>query len=121
MAPTTVDETEEDAVIAVAPVTLPAYLDRPDIVTRSTDNRLELADFDDWAEPLDDNITRVLAENLGHLLRTDRVVVLPSASDAIDTEVRVDISRFEREPRSEERRVGQEWVSTCSSWWSLEP
>src|SRR3546814_5086338 len=74
MAPTTVDETEEDAVIAVAPVTLPAYLDRPDIVTRSTDNRLELADFDEWAEPLDDNITQVHAENLGHPLRTERDV-----------------------------------------------
>src|SRR3546814_18298484 len=24
---------------------------------------------------------------------------------------------FERDCRSEERRVGKEWVSTCRSWW----
>jgi uncharacterized protein len=101
MAPTAVNEKSDEAIIAVNPVTLPAYLDRPDIVTRSTDNRLDLADFDNWAEPLDDNITRVLAANLGHLLGTDRVIILPTASEAGNLEIRVDINRFEREPNGE--------------------
>src|SRR3546814_16178582 len=30
----------------------------------------------------------------------------------------VDVVRFEKLDRSEERRVGKECVSTCRSWWS---
>ena len=51
-------------VIGVGPITLPKYLDRPQIVTRAGSNQLALAEFDRWAEPLQDNVARVLAENL---------------------------------------------------------
>src|SRR5882757_4935 len=59
--------------LGVGPVVIPQYLDRPEIVTRSSDNRLDLANFDQWGGRFGDNITRALAENLSGLLKTDRV------------------------------------------------
>ena len=51
-------------VIGVGPITFPKYLDRPQIVTRASRHQLTLGEFDRWAEPLQDNVSRVLAENL---------------------------------------------------------
>jgi len=48
----------------VGPVTLPPYLDRSQIVMSDRANELNLAEFDQWAESLQTNFTRVLGENL---------------------------------------------------------
>ena len=80
-------------------VTLPDYLDRPQIVTRVSGSQLALAEFDRWASPLGDEFPRVLAENLGVLLPSDQVVVFPWARTArVDYEVSVDVARFEGRP-----------------------
>jgi len=63
--------------IGVGPLDLPAYLDRPQIVTRVNPDELKLAELDNWAEPLKDNIARVLAENISRLLCTEDVVIFP--------------------------------------------
>lgn len=65
------------ASVGIAPVEIPDYLDRPQIVTRDGRNVLKLAEFDRWAGSLSDNITAVLAENLAQLLGTDRIFVYP--------------------------------------------
>jgi len=59
--------------IAVGPVTIPAELDRKQIVTRDTHSRVRLAEFHRWAGPLQDSITAVLTAELAALLGTDRV------------------------------------------------
>ena len=41
-----------DIPVGVGPVELPEYLDRPQIVTRTSQNELNVADFDRWAESL---------------------------------------------------------------------
>jgi len=64
-------------VLGVGPVELPAYLDRPQIVTRVSENELNLAEFDKWAEPLKDNFSRVLVENLSTLLCADAISIFP--------------------------------------------
>ena len=69
--------TEQDPAIGVGPVKIPAYLDRPQMVTRSTGSALQFAEFDKWAEPLDKNLTRVLADNLSILLPSQHVCVFP--------------------------------------------
>ena len=61
--------------INIAPVEIPDYLDRPQIVTRDGGNELKVAEFDRWAGSLDENISAVLAEDLALLLGTDRVFV----------------------------------------------
>lgn len=88
-----------DKVIGIGPVTLPEYLDRPQIVTRSSSNRLDLADGHRWAEPLTENVTRVLTENISTLLRTDRVAAHPwKRSQAVDFQVRVQVVQFDASP-----------------------
>ena len=62
--------------LGVGPVTLPRYLERTGIVTRRG-LELDVADYDRWAEPLTDGVSRVIAANLSTLLGTKRVVVFP--------------------------------------------
>jgi uncharacterized lipoprotein YmbA len=83
-------------VVGVGPVTLPDYLDRPQIVTRASGNRVMLADFDSWIEPIDSMFTRVLAQNLSVLLASDNVVSLPQRrAIPLDYQVEVDVTRFD--------------------------
>ncbi|MGQ4806714.1 hypothetical protein NKDENANG_00049 [Candidatus Entotheonellaceae bacterium PAL068K] len=82
--------------IGVGPVSLPSYLDRPQIVTHASRTKLDLAEFDQWAAPLQENFALVLAENLSVLLATDHVVVFPwQRSTPIDYQVIVDVTRFD--------------------------
>jgi hypothetical protein len=46
-------------------------------VTGDTHNELQSDTFSQWAEPLETNFARVLAENLSVLLTTERVAVYP--------------------------------------------
>jgi uncharacterized protein len=83
-------------VVGVGPVTLPDYLDRPQIVTRASGNRMMLAAFDAWVEPMDGMFSRVLVENLSSLLATDNVVLLPQRRPTpLDYQVEVDVTRFD--------------------------
>lgn len=82
--------------VGLRPVTLPEQLDRPEIVTRSGANVLQLAEFDQWAAPLRDSFSRVLAEDLAILVPADRVVLFPWSREAsVDYEVIVDVVRFD--------------------------
>ncbi len=88
--------TEPGRVLGIGPVELPRYLDRPQIVTRGTGHRLEVAEFARWGEPLRDNLTRVLAQNLALQLPADRIERFPWArSGSIDYQVTLEITRFE--------------------------
>jgi uncharacterized lipoprotein YmbA len=82
--------------ISINPVSLPKYLKKSQIVTRTGNNELHLAEFDRWAGKIEEDIGRVIAENLAHMLSTDRVLSYPAIS-AVDTDytIEMDISRFE--------------------------
>ena|SRR5882724_2763668 len=83
-------------VIGVGPITLPKYLDRPQIVTRAGYNQLALAEFDRWVEPLQDNVARVLAENLVRLIPTDQVLLHAwPRSATLDYQVTVEVLQFD--------------------------
>src|SRR5262245_52783094 len=85
-----------DLTIGVGPVTMPPYLDRPQIVTNASRAKLTLAAFDHWASPLHDIFSRALAENLSLLIPTDRVVLHPwSRSTEINYQVVVEVTRFD--------------------------
>jgi uncharacterized protein len=87
---------EQGPVIGIGPITLPKYLDRPQIVTRIGSHQLTHAEFDRWAEPLQDNVARVLAENLALLIPTDQVLLSTWPQSAtLDYQVTVDILHFE--------------------------
>jgi uncharacterized protein len=81
--------------VGVGPVDLPPYVDRPQIVTQTAGNELNINEFNRWAEPLHGNFTRVMAENLGLLLGTDQVFAFPwGGSVAIDYQVKVEVAKF---------------------------
>ncbi len=63
--------------IAVGPLEIPRYLDRPEIVTQDGSNRLVVADAHRWGGSLRSDILRVVADDLGRLLGTPRVAVYP--------------------------------------------
>jgi uncharacterized protein len=50
--------------VRVDPVVIPQELDRLEIVTRIGPNRLRISELDHWAAPLDDQIRRVLSDDL---------------------------------------------------------
>lgn len=85
--------------IGVGPVALPQYTNRLQIVTGNTGQELRRAPFENWAEPLEDNFTRVLAENLSLLLATDQVAVFPwKGPMQIEYQVVVEVTKFLGEP-----------------------
>ncbi len=93
-------------VLGIGPVRLPEYLDRPQIVTRLTPNRLQLADSHRWAEPLGENILRVVGENLSALLGTDRILLHPwPTTRTTDYQLLVEVLHFENESDGAARLV----------------
>lgn len=46
--------------IGIGPLSLPALLDRRGIVTRAENNSVQIAEFDQWAAPLQNNVLAVL-------------------------------------------------------------
>ena len=77
--------------VAVGPVSVPAVVDRPQIVVSMGPNRVVLDEFNRWASPLQSNIARVVAENLSGMLGTPRVT-LSSQTMSADAEYRVVIA-----------------------------
>ncbi len=82
--------------LGVGPAVFPEFLDRPQIVTRTTRNRLDVDEFHRWGGSLQEDFSRILAQNLSRLLGTDRVYVYPSR-EPLDLTYRValDVQQFD--------------------------
>lgn len=84
----------QNAVIGIGPVKLADYLEQSRLVTRTSDHQLVQAEYDRWVGSFNDNLSNVLAENIGFLLSTDRIYRHPwRASVPIDYQVVVDVVR----------------------------
>jgi|WetSurSiteA1Bulk_404760.scaffolds.fasta_scaffold00453_5 uncharacterized protein len=85
--------------VAVGPVTIPDYLDRPQIVTRSSTYEFHIAEFDRWAGSLKEDITRVVAENLSVMMSQDHIHVYPwKWGMTAKYQVLLDLMRFDAIP-----------------------
>jgi uncharacterized lipoprotein YmbA len=85
-----------EVAVGVGPVTLPEYLNRPQLLIHDSSNRITLSDFDNWIEPLDGLFARTLAENLSRLLESDEVLATPQRRPfRPDYQVGVDVTRFD--------------------------
>ncbi len=94
--------TGKDLVVGVGPVELPPHLDRTQIVTQASQYRLNLKDLDQWAEPLKEGFTRVLAQNLSQLLGTNRIVQFPWRRPfTVKLQVTVEVLRFDTDVAGE--------------------
>src|SRR5262249_61813178 len=47
-------------VLGLGPISLPSYLDRPQLVTRLAQNELKISEGEQWAEPLGRSFGRVI-------------------------------------------------------------
>ena len=89
----------EALALGLGPVSFPAFLDRPQIVSRTSANQLELDEFDRWGGTLQDDFVRVWGENLGQLLDSSRILILPSEIRyPLDFRVSADVLAFEGTP-----------------------
>jgi uncharacterized lipoprotein YmbA len=85
--------------IGIGPVKLADYLTQSKIITRVNDNKIDQAEFDQWSGSLKNNITNVLADNIGYLLDTESIFVHPWRSFLpIDYQVTMEIIRFDGGP-----------------------
>lgn len=86
-------------VVGVGPVSLPAYLDRPQIVMRPVHDTIAIMEFEQWGEPLRDGVTRVLAVNLARLLPDSVVVVFPwRSTEKVRYQVVVEVAQMDGPP-----------------------
>lgn len=74
--------------VGVGPLSIPKMIDRPQIVTRSTGNRLHVEEFHRWGGALNEDILRLLTEQLSGLLESNRVMAHPWA-DFFEPDYRV--------------------------------
>jgi len=85
--------------VAVGPVSVPAMVDRPQIVVSTGGNQVRLDEFNRWAAPLQSNISRVVADNLMGLLGTSRVSLFPQALSAdADYRAVIEVQSFDSAP-----------------------
>jgi uncharacterized lipoprotein YmbA len=83
-------------VVGIGPVSLPAYLDRPQVVMRTAPDDIEVREFDQWGEPLRDGITRVVAVNVARLLPESLVVVFPwRSTERIRYQIVVEVTQMD--------------------------
>jgi hypothetical protein len=64
-------------IIGLGPLEVPGYLDRPQLVTQSSDGKMNVDEFNRWAEPLADALPRVVTANVDALLENAVVVRYP--------------------------------------------
>ena len=95
--------------VAVGPVTMPAEVDRPQFTVTIAPNRVAIEEFNRWAEPLNDNIARVIAANLTTLLGTPRVTSVTLANFNADYHVTIDIQKFASLP-GQSAQLDAVWV-----------
>ena len=85
--------------VAVGPITIPASVDRPQIVVTVSPNQVQLDEFHRWVSPLQNNIGRVVAENLVAMLGTPRVTLSPQLLAAdVNYRVGIEVQTFESAP-----------------------
>ncbi len=88
---------EKGRIVGVGPVHLPEYINRPQIVTRSSKHLLNISEFNRWIEPVTDSISRLLVINLSNNLNSNRVYWIPreDRQHPLDIRVAIDIGRFD--------------------------
>lgn len=85
--------------VVVGPVSVPAVVDRPQIVITTGPNQVRLEEFNRWAAPLQNSIARVVAENLVTMLGAPRVILFSQALGVdVDDRVAIEVQRFESVP-----------------------
>lgn len=83
-------------IVGVGPVEIPSYVDRTQMVIRVGETEVERLEFERWAEPLEQNLTRVLIENISQLLSSRGFTIVRWDDElSLDSRVRVEVTKFD--------------------------
>jgi uncharacterized protein len=94
--PSDTDRIDDGLAIGLGPVTFPLFLDRPQIVSRASANRLSVNELERWGGTLQDDFLRVWSENLALLTGSSRILILPSEIRyPLDVRLSAEILAFE--------------------------
>jgi uncharacterized lipoprotein YmbA len=81
--------------VMVGPVTVPASVDQPQFVVQVAPNRVEVDEFNRWAAPLNDGISRAVAGDLATQLGTPEVATARLANFNPAYVITIDVQRFD--------------------------
>ena len=98
----------KDLVVGLGPVHIPEYLNRSQIVIGLSENQYRFDENHRWAERLDQNIGRTLAQFLRTRLGVDQIVKYPwPQRQPIDFQVSIDIFEFHQSADGHSRLLAQ--------------
>lgn len=80
--------------LVIGPIDLPAYTERSQVLRLHEQSELQAAVTARWAEPLEENFSRVLVENLSRLLGTGQVTSLGGVQARSALQVTVEVTEF---------------------------
>ncbi len=99
VASVTGDAVETGDAVGVMKVTVPGWIDRPQLARRSATGEIVTDEYARWGEPIARGIQRVLTENLATLLPDRRLANAPFAPGVrVDQRVEVTISEAAGQP-----------------------
>lgn len=83
--------------VAVGPVSVPGYLDRPELFLRKGNStNVELTEFHQWSEPITDGVTRVLCDAISASLAARKGLAFPLRSPLHPQwRISIDITRLD--------------------------
>jgi uncharacterized lipoprotein YmbA len=107
---------QQHSIIAIGPIKIPEYLDRPQIVIRASNSELIPAEFHRWGGSLDNDLKRIIPQNITQQLISTGYLALSWPVSArgdlpIQYRVVIDILQFDGNPDG--------MVVLKSQWWIL--
>jgi len=89
-------QTLKDVSIGIGPITFPQTLQRPQIVTRLSPNRLELSEFHRWGGDLKQDFLNIMVQNISMIMGSNQVFKYPwSPSFEPKYRVTLDVNQFD--------------------------
>lgn len=98
-------------ILSLAPVRIPPYLDRAQLVSATGKNTYQLNELHRWAESLGDNITRVMLQDLAVLVPADVVLGTNLRAKQALLRLAVNILEFHIDSKGQAGLVAQWQVS----------
>ncbi len=94
--------------IALTPVKIPGYLDRSQLISATDKNSYSLDELHRWAESLDENLTRVVRQDLAVLIPAEVVLSSNSLARQASLKLSINILEFHVDPQGQ-ARLNAEW------------
>lgn len=103
--------TSDGVSVGVGPIQIPDYLKGRGMILGRDGNKLDISEFERWAEPLESGVLRVLLLNLASLLDTRQMTVFPWRADSVP-EYGVSIGVVQFAARQDDALLVASWTVT---------